>query len=137
MLQPMSNVTVINSTISKSQAWHNGGGLCTEIFLSNEDDSWGDAVATQLRLASQFPFDLQTQLVIRPGTNFHDNRGTGRHLYVGPYFNLTINASAEANSKPLSPFSVGVTWRKRVCGKGEYAAPSGFSEQCAAFTHQF
>jgi hypothetical protein len=130
LLQPLGNVTVINSTISRSEAWHNGGGLCTEMLLSNEGDSWDE------RKFSKFPYNLQTQLVIGPGTNFHDNRGAGRHLYVGPYFNLTFQSSTAASSEPLNATSVGVTWRKRICGKGEYAAPSGFCEQCAAFTYQ-
>jgi hypothetical protein len=130
MLQPLGSVTVINSTISRSQAWHNGGGLCTEMFLSNEDDTWRG------RDETQFPFDLQTQLFIGPSTNFIDNRGAGRHLYVGPYFNLMFDGSTKAGNESLTAFSVGVTWRKRVCGKGEYVAPSGFCEQCAAFTYQ-
>jgi hypothetical protein len=130
MLQPLGNVTMVSSTISRSEAWHNGGGLCTEMLLSNEDDNWFK------RDESQFPYDLKTQLFIGPGTSFHDNRGAGRHLYVGPYFNLLFNASTEAGSDPLNASSVGVIWRKRKCGKGEYAAPSGFCEQCAAFTYQ-
>jgi hypothetical protein len=100
------------------------------MFLSNEGSSGGESDI------SQFPFDLQTQLLIGPGTDFYDNWGVGRHLYVGPHFKLTLNASTEAGTEPLNASSVCVTWRKRVCGKGEYVAPSGFCEQCAAFTYQ-
>jgi hypothetical protein len=130
MLQPLGNVSVIDTTIAGSEAWHTGGGVCTELFLSNEDDNWGDYNV------SQFPYDLQTQLIIGHNTILYDNRGSGRHLYVGPYFNLSFADSAKHGRPAMNASSMGVVWRKRVCGKGEYAAPSGFCEQCPSFTYR-
>jgi hypothetical protein len=133
MLQPLGSVTITNTTVSKCQAWQNGGGLCTEMWIGNEDDYRNNRDIS----STEFQYDLRTQLIIGPNTTFEDNNGTGRHLFVGPYFNLTFQGHATPGGKPsLNETSVGVFWRKRVCGKGEYAALSGFCEPCSSYTYR-
>jgi hypothetical protein len=112
MLQPGANTTIQASSISGNRAWSDGGGLCTE--LADEQES---------HMTGGLPFDRQTGLVV-DSTRFEDNRGTGRHLFVGPYFELQIKRS-QGN---LTLHSEGVTWKKRICDRGEYVASSRFCE---------
>lgn len=122
MLQAGGHTSILASTISRCHAWSTGGGLATEMDDENEKDPTK-------------PFDRQTRLTIQ-GTTFSDNHGTGRHLFVGPYFELSLTNTSEvmgANQSSLNRSSPGVTWRKRICDKGEYVAPSTYCERCVSY----
>lgn len=118
MLQPGANATIQASNITSNRAWSGGGGLCTEMADEQESHQTG------------WPFDRKTGLIV-DSTHFEGNRGTGRHLFVGPYFELQINRSLDN----LTLFSEGVTWKKRICDRGEYVASSKFCELCVSFKY--
>lgn len=120
MLQPGGHTTIHNATISDNQAWGSGGGLCTE--MAEESPSGTPAHI--------FRHDLRTQLSVNG--IFEGNRGTGHKLYVGPYHNINFT-----NKTQLNRTSEGVTWFKRLCGKGEYVARSGYCELCDSYKYSF
>jgi hypothetical protein len=73
--------------------------------------------------------DLQTTLslddVVFNGTTEYSK------LFIGPYFNLTINQPALL--RKLNASSKGVTWNRRLCFKGEFVSDRQYCDTCPPY----
>lgn len=110
LIRPGAFTTISSSNFTNCIADNIGGGIST---ASYDDDS---------------RYFGKTKLAI--DAEFANNLGTGRHIWVGPYFTVTFPNKSRVNES-----TPGVLICKSLCSRGEYKAPSGYCERCNAYTY--